>query len=222
MEGAAARRVGRVRQVVGEPDPPPRVPQARVRQRHRGQQGLGVRVAWPGVQLAGLGHLDDLAEVHHRDPVADALHHRQVVGDEQVGQAQLLLQIVQQVEDLGPDRDVQRRDRLIGDHESRVEDQRPGDVDPLPLATGERVRVAPHVLRWQPDPAEHLRDPVLKLGTAGDAVRPERIADDLQQRHPGVEGRERVLEDDPDLSLVGAQLPGGEGGRSTTWPSGRR
>ena len=66
---------------------------------------------WSGsaIDLARLGHLDERAEVHDRDPVADVLDHAHVVGDEQVGQAELALEAAQQVEDLGLDRDVEGR-----------------------------------------------------------------------------------------------------------------
>ncbi|WP_432995962.1 hypothetical protein [Dactylosporangium sp. CA-233914] len=39
-------------------------------------------------QRPGRRLLDDPAQVHHRDPVADVPHHRQVVADEQVRQAE--------------------------------------------------------------------------------------------------------------------------------------
>ena len=47
--------------------------------------------------------LDDLAQVHERHPVAHVADNRQVVGDEDVGQAELLLEIGQKVDDLGLD-----------------------------------------------------------------------------------------------------------------------
>ena len=71
-------------------------------------------------QLLGVGDLDQLADVHHRDAVADVLDDAQVVGDEQVGQAELVLQVLEQVEDLRLDRDVERRDRLVADDQLRV------------------------------------------------------------------------------------------------------
>ena len=46
-------------------------------------------------------------------------HHREVVGDEQVGEAELLLQVFEQVDDLRLDRDVERRDRLVADDQLR-------------------------------------------------------------------------------------------------------
>ena len=59
--------------------------------------------------------LDDPAEVHHEHVVGDQLDHRQVVRDEDVGDAGLLLQVHEQVEHLRLDRDVERRNRLVGD-----------------------------------------------------------------------------------------------------------
>ena len=57
---------------------------------------------WSGFveELVGRRDLDDLAEVHDRDPVGHVAHDRHVVADEEVGQAEALLQIAQQVQDL--------------------------------------------------------------------------------------------------------------------------
>ena len=75
-------------QVAAQHDPLAPVGDVRVRHRHGREQRAGVRVARRARTASlGVGDLDDLAEVHHRDPVADVPHHRQVVGDEQVGQA---------------------------------------------------------------------------------------------------------------------------------------
>ena len=87
------------------------------------------------------------------------LHDRQVVGDEQVGQAEPVLQVEQQVDDLRLDRDVERRDRLVGDDQRRVERERAGDADALPLAAGEGVREAVHVGRRQLHQVEQLAHP---------------------------------------------------------------
>ena len=65
---------------------------------------------WRGlrVELVGVGELDDLAEVHHRDAIAHVAHDREVVRDEDQRQIELALQRPQQVEDLRLDRDVER------------------------------------------------------------------------------------------------------------------
>ncbi len=104
--------------------------------------------------------LDDLAEVHDRHPVADVLDHRQVVGDEQVGQPEPRPQVGQQVEDLGLDRHVERGDRLVADDELGLDRERAGDADALALAAGELVRIALDVVRVEPDQPEQVGDPL--------------------------------------------------------------
>ena len=41
----------------------------------------------------GLALLDDLSQVHHRDPVREIAHHAEIVRDEQVAESELGLQI---------------------------------------------------------------------------------------------------------------------------------
>ena len=60
------------------------------------------------MKLLGRDDLDDLAEIHDRNAVADVLDHPQIVRDEQIGEPELLLQIEQHVQDLRLDRDVER------------------------------------------------------------------------------------------------------------------
>jgi hypothetical protein len=69
--------------------------------------------ASPSADLLGARALDDAAVLHHQHLVADEAHHREVVADEDVGQAQLVLQVLQQVEHLRLHADVQRAHRLV-------------------------------------------------------------------------------------------------------------
>ena len=69
-------------------------------------------------------------------------HHAEIVRDEQHRQLQPVLQIEQQVDDLRLHRDVERRYRLVGDHQRRIERQRARDADALALAAAEGVRKA--------------------------------------------------------------------------------
>lgn len=64
------------------------------------------------------------------------------MGDEQVGQAHLLLQVLEHIHDLCLNGHVQCGDRLVADDEFRVERERTRDADTLALAAGELVRVA--------------------------------------------------------------------------------
>jgi hypothetical protein len=61
------------------------------------------------------------------------LNNGEVMGDEQIGQPEFFLDILHQVDDLGLDRDVERRDRFIGNNQAWPNGQRPGDADPLAL-----------------------------------------------------------------------------------------
>ncbi len=85
----------------------------------------------------------------------DVPHDAEIVRDEEIGEAQLRLQVGEEVEDLRLDRDVERRDRLVGDDELRREHERAGDRDALALAAGEHVRIATVVLGPQADLRHH-------------------------------------------------------------------
>ena len=92
----------------------------RIGNRNRREQRLRVRVERILVERVAVGELDDLADVHHGDPGRDVPHDREVVRDEEIGELELRLQVFEQVDDLGLNRDVERRDRLVADDELRV------------------------------------------------------------------------------------------------------
>ena len=62
------------------------------------------------------------------------LHDRKIVGNEQIRQVVLLLQIHQKIDDLRLNRHVERRDRLVAYDETGVKRQRAGDAYPLALS----------------------------------------------------------------------------------------
>ena len=68
-------------------------------------------------------------------------HHRQIVRDEQVRKPELAPEILQQIHDLRLNRNVERRDGLVADHELRLERDGAGDADALPLPSRKLVRV---------------------------------------------------------------------------------
>ena len=114
-------------------------------------------------------------------------HDAEVVGDEQVGQAELVLQVVEQVDDLRLDRDVERRDRLVGDDELRVQRERAGDADALALAARELVRVAVAVLRREADELEQLRTRAASIWPRSPMlVDAQRLGDDVPTRMRGL------------------------------------
>src|SRR5262249_40037192 len=109
----------------------------------RREQRARVRVPRLAEQALRLALLDDLAEVHHRDAVGEVADHAEVVGDEEVGEAELALEVAQEVQDLRLDRDVERRGRLVADEHARADGERARDADALALPARELVRIAP-------------------------------------------------------------------------------
>jgi hypothetical protein len=95
-------------------------------------------------------------------------HDREVVGDDQVGQPQALLELAEQVEHLRLDRHVERGHRLVRDHQRRLEGDCACDTDALALAAGELVGVAAGGVARQADQLEQLRD--ASGAVVGDAV----------------------------------------------------
>src|ERR1035437_4044514 len=63
-----------------------------VRERHGREQGDGVGMAGAGVDRIDRGNLDQLAQVHHADTMAEVLDHRKVVGHEEECQVELAAQ----------------------------------------------------------------------------------------------------------------------------------
>ncbi len=131
----------------------------RGRLRHRVEQALGVGVAREREQRVDRRLLHDLARVHHDDAVADLRDDAEVMRDEQHGHPEVALQLAEQLEDLGLDRDVERGGGLVGDQQLRLVRQRHRDHRPLAHATRERVRVvaAPAPSRWGSPPGRASR-----------------------------------------------------------------
>src|SRR6516225_1832858 len=109
MEAAARRRIKRARDLASGLDP--LGPRTRINLRYRREQRPGVRMARIRIDLIATRQLDDFAKIHNRHALADVFDHSQVVRDEKIGKPQLFLQVLQQIDDLGLDRHVERRDR---------------------------------------------------------------------------------------------------------------
>ena len=192
-----------------------------------GQQCPRVRVVGLVEDLVDAALLDDLAEIHDRDAVGGVVHDGQVVRHEEVGQAVLLLEVLEQVHDLGLHRDVQGGDRFVEHEQLRIDRQGPGDADALALPAGQLVGIAPSVLGAEADVGQQRRDPIAPLAAGrADAMHREHLGDRVGDRHARVERRVGVLEDDLDAFAQPAQLPGRcgqhvdavEGDAPSWWP----
>src|SRR4029450_12416086 len=165
-------------------------------------------MAGPFVDVVAGADLDDLAQVHDGDPVADMAHHRQVVGDEHVGQSQASLQLFEQVDHTGLDGDVERRDRLVEDQHLGLESEGPGDADALTLAAGKLVGIAVPVLGVQANDSKQLPDS-FPAPAPVQPVDDQRLGDNVADRHPRVQRGVRVLEHDLEVTPDGAHLLAG-------------
>ncbi len=100
--------------------PPRASPRGVVGARDRVEQRTRVRMRRRPEQVLRAALLDDAPPIDHRDLVADVVDDGQVVADQQVGDAESVLQVLQQVQHLRLHGDVQRTDRLVGHDELRV------------------------------------------------------------------------------------------------------
>ena len=120
------------------------------------------RITEHGIGLAGLNHPP---KVHHRDAVGDMLNDAEIMTDEQVGEPEFLLQILQQVQHLRPHRHIERRHRLITDDQFRTRREGTSDGDALALAAGELMRIALRRLGPQPDGFQQFGDAIPPIGS---------------------------------------------------------
>ena len=73
------------------------------------------------------------------------------VGDEEIREAQEVLQVFHKVDNLGLDGHVECGDGFVADDEVRVQGDCPGDTNPLSLSTREFVWIAVGVRRVEAD-----------------------------------------------------------------------
>jgi len=121
--------------------------------------------------------LHDLTEIHDRDPMAYVPDHAQSVGNEEIGQAELILKADQQVDHLRLDRYIQSRNRLVSDDEFWFERKGARNSQTLPLPPGKFMRVFDHVFRAQPDQLKESGDPFLPLPSIQHPVIDKGLAD---------------------------------------------
>jgi hypothetical protein len=164
------------------------------------------------VKLADGRLLDDFAHIHHGYGVAGELDDGEVVRDEQVGEGEFLLEVFEEIEDLGLDGDVEGADGFVADDEFWLEDEGTGDADTLSLAAGEFVGVAVYVVRGEAYFGEYLCDVFGEVGAGYFFVDLEGFADDAADGHPGIERADGVLKNHSDAAaeISEAGVIGGE------------
>ena len=105
MKGAACRGIDGGGELAAQHDPFFFV--KGVCHRGGGEQGSGIGMTGMGKQFIPAGVFHRRAQVHDHHLVGDMVDNREIVADKEVGQVIFILQVGQQVEDLGLDGDVQ-------------------------------------------------------------------------------------------------------------------
>ena len=138
---------------------------------------MRVGVHGPGEQFVGAGLFDDLPQVHDSGVVADVPDHRQVMGDEQIGEAEPVLQLLEEVEHLRLDGHIEGRDRLVEDQETRIESQGTRHADTLTLPAGELVGIAVRRVGIHPHQRQQLSHPLRPIRPRHVGVHMQEFAD---------------------------------------------
>ena len=127
---------------------------------NRSHQPLGVGMLRIAEDRHRRPDLDDLTEIHHRHAVADALDHRHVVRNEQVGETELCCRSSIRLTTCALIDTSSAETAFVGDDDLGLERQRAGDTDALPLAAGELMRIAVRHIRVQADALQQVHRPL--------------------------------------------------------------
>jgi hypothetical protein len=114
-------------------------------------------------QGCAIGELDDVTEVHDRDPIRNMLNNQEVVSNKEIGELQFALKLFEGIENLSLDRNVEGGDRFIANNEFRIEGEGAGDADALTLTTAEFVGVTGGVFGAEADRLHQFDDPGVAL-----------------------------------------------------------
>ena len=107
----------------------------------RGQKALGVGMLGFTKNMVGLPLLRDDPGIHHVNTIGNRRDHSEIVGNIEERHVPFFLQFSKQAEDLGLDRHVQSRRRLIGNHEVGIACEGHGNHHALSLTAAELMGV---------------------------------------------------------------------------------
>src|SRR5208337_496760 len=129
--------------------------------------------------------------------VSEVLRDCDVVSDDEQGEIHLPLEIQEELQNLGPNGDVEHGHRLVSHHELWVKDQRSGNHHPLSLASTQFMGEPGVDLLWgvEAHAAHHLEGPLPLLYLSSDAVKLQRLRYGVPDSDPRIERRHRVLID---------------------------
>src|SRR5664280_488191 len=165
------------------------------------QQTVRVRVTRRLEDLFGRRVLDNLASIRDGDGLCHFSDDGEVVGNDENGHTQFLLQSAHQVQNLRLDGDIERRRGFIRDQELRIRGQCHGYHDPLTHTAAHLMGVlAIATLRfWDADQVKHLDRSLLRLSVIDLLMQGKGFTDLIANRVDGVERCHGFLEDHRDF-----------------------
>jgi hypothetical protein len=133
------------------------------------------------------------------------------VRNKEVCQIELLLEIQEQLCDLGLNRNVQCRYWLVSHDQLRVQRQRPRDTDTLALTAAELVRIPIHGRRIQPYSLQEVFNPGFPLAPEESSMDREGFANDGSYPHSRIQGPVGILKDELHFTPALSQFFGAQG-----------
>jgi hypothetical protein len=167
-----------------------------------GAQRLCIRVARRLKHRRRRAFFDDLARIHHCNPIAPLCRDAKVVRDQEHRKASPLSQSIEQIEDLPFERAVKGSRRLVRKEQFRTGRERDCDHHPLPHAAGEAMGVLGKLSAgiWKGDFLEQFKRATPDLAGRKPRVKRQRFAQCASHRLDGIERGGGVLEDVSDFS----------------------
>ena len=155
---------------------------------------------------------DHLAKVHDRDIIGEVLDDGEVVRDENIRQAHVALELLEQVEYLRLNGHVQRRHRLVADDELGIDRKRAGDAYTLAAASVQLMGIDVDISFGKADGLHKLKRAPVDIGLGGEQLMLDyRLAYELADGLAGGKRGEGILEHHLHLLTQAAHFPAGIG-----------
>jgi hypothetical protein len=138
-------------------------------------------------QLFDSAFFNDLAQVHHADPVGHVRNYAQIVGDQQVGETQFVLKPEQKIHDLRSYRYIQRGYGFVENEEFWFRSECPSDGYSLSLPSTQLVWVMAGEGRWESHEIKEFSNPSCSGRTTSDFLGGQRVGDDASDFPPGIQ-----------------------------------
>lgn len=146
-----------------------------------------------GENACGGSGFHDSARIEDGDRIGAVGNEREVVGDQDQREPVSLAQSGQQLHNGGGRAGVEGGGHLIADEHIRFGGQSTRNSDPLPLPTGQLVRIAPRVIGVELDLPQQLGHPVRHITGIAAAMQPQRTAEGRADTATGIERTQRAL-----------------------------